>query len=166
MHISDRWHPRFFDIPRTVETGKPVLRDDILLGDDEVRQKDLEFAARMHDFQQGRFNAYFAFGRTGRVPETYAWHPEEATWRLLEIYDLMPAVGVLQLDGEGRRIWLFGNGWEQPMRLRMKASSSEMLQSTLEKAPQRIDFKGGKYLEIELSPLEFGVIEWKYCSFP
>jgi hypothetical protein len=58
-------------------------------------------------------------------------------------------------------IWLFGNGWEQPIRLRMKAPFMKMEQSTLEEPPQMIDFRAGKYMEIELSPQEFGVIEWK-----
>ena len=59
-------------------------------------------------------------------------------------------------------IWIFGNGWEDPIHLRMKAVPSEMLQSSLREPPQLIDFKGEKYYEILLSPLEFGAIEWKF----
>jgi hypothetical protein len=162
MHISDRWHPKYFDIPKTVETGKVILRDGISLGDDEVRRKDLEFAAALHDFQNGPFNNYFSRGRTGRIPEAYSWDQEKGQWRKLEVYDLRPATGVLQLDDEGKLIWLFGNGWETPIRLRMKAGPSKMLQSTLEAAPQLMDFRDEKYYEIMLSPLEFGAIEWEF----
>ena len=161
LHISDRWHPRFFDIPRTVATGNPLLREDFMLGDDEVRRKDLEFAARMHDFQNGLFNKYFAHGRTGRIPEAYSLNPDDGNWKRLDIYDLRPAVGVLQLDDEGTQIWVFGNGWESNIRLRLKAGQSEMLVSTLIEPPEIIDFRGEKYLEIVLSPLEIGAIEWR-----
>jgi len=162
MHISDRWHPKYFNIPKTVETGMVTLREDVVLGDDEVRRKDLKFAAALHDFQNGEFNEYFSSGRTGRIPEAYAFDQENDQWNRLKIYDLRPAVGVLQLDEEAKMIWVFGNGWEEHIRLRMKSGPSEMLQSTLKNQPEAVDFKGAKYLEIQLSPLEFGAIEWEH----
>ena len=145
-----------------MESGNPVLREDMVLGDDEERRKDLEFAAAMHDFQNGPFNQYFAHGRTGRLPEAYALNQEDGRWRIMDIYDLRPSVGVLQLDGEGTRVWVFGNGWESDIRLRLKAGSSEMLVSTLAKPPEIVNFKGGKFVEVRLSPLEIGAIEWKF----
>ncbi len=167
LHISDKWHHKYFDIEKIGINPKrkaedpvpqPVLK--VELGPPSVREANFSFAAKLNDFQQGPYNIYFSRGRGGRYPDV--WRKVSSGWIKLEVYDRDPGFALLRHPTSARFVWAVANGSEsaRTIRVHMKAGT-RVVSKSLRSRLTEVMHENRPCLELSLAALEVGVVEWE-----
>jgi hypothetical protein len=167
INISDKYEARVVDfeamqINPNRQPGDPIppIKLRLKLGTPELRRENYAFAAKANDIQRGRFNPYFARGRSGRFPNVLV--EDDGNWRTLEIYSGTPAVGVLRHPTESSLLWVLGNSASEKQRLRLAPVAGKSAHdSTLHNKISRLVADGNVLAEVLLEPHELAVVEWK-----